>query len=447
MTPGMSVQLSISTLWQPSQWPADAAGRKNLALLVQLRWLAIAGQLITILAVHYGMGIHLPLAPMLLVAGMAILMNGLSFHALRKRTDVSHAELFLSLLFDVLLLTAQLYLSGGATNPFISLYLLQVALAAVLLDRWSVWGIVFVSALCAGMLALHYRPLDLSGPLEGHLFDLHIVGTWICFTMIAVLLVLFVLPVTRNLQTRDAYLAKLRQQAAEEEHIVRMGLLASGAAHELGTPLSQLAVVLGDWRHMPEITAHPSLVEEVVEMQAAVGRCKEIVTGILLSSGEARGEAPEVTRLKDFVEGIAHDWRKANPGMPLRCDFGPHDYPRIVADPVIRQAIGNLLDNAREAGATYIDLLVGRDSTSLNIAVRDNGSGFSETMLEDFGKPYRSSKGKEGHGLGLFLVVNVVRKLGGSVSASNGADGGALILLRLPLGTVGMEETAQEDSE
>jgi two-component system sensor histidine kinase RegB len=310
----------------------------------------------------------------------------------------------------------------------------------VLLDRWSVWGIVFVSALCAGLLALHYRPLDLNGALEGHLFDLHIIGTWICFTMIAVLLVLFVLPVTRNLQVREAYLARLRQQAAEEEHIVRMGLLASGAAHELGTPLSQLAVVLGDWKHMPEITGHPALVEEVSEMQAAVLRCKEIVTGILLSSGEARGEAPEVTNVRDFIDGIAMEWRRANPGMPLRCDFGPHDYPRIVADPVIRQAIGNLLDNAREAGATYIDLLVGRDSSSLNIAVRDNGSGFSETMLEDFGKPYRSSKGKEGHGLGLFLVVNVVRKLGGSVSASNGADGGALILLRLPLGTVALEE-------
>ncbi|KEQ52224.1 ATP-binding protein [Sphingobium chlorophenolicum] len=436
----MNRNLPISTLWQPSQWPADAAGRKNLALLVQLRWLAIAGQLITILAVHFIMGIRLPLAPMLLVAGMAMVMNGLSFGVLRRRTDVSHAELFLSLLFDVLLLTAQLYLSGGATNPFISLYLVQVALGAVLLDRWSIWGIVFVSALCAGLLALHYRPLDLRGALEGHLFDLHIVGTWICLTMVAVLLVLFVLPVTRNLQAREAYLARLRQQAAEEEHIVRMGLLASGAAHELGTPLSQLAVVLGDWKHMPEVREHPTLIEEVDEMQAAVQRCKQIVTGILISSGEARGEAPEVTNVRDFIDGIAMEWRRANPGMPLRCDFGPHDYPRIIADPVIRQAIGNLLDNAREAGATYIDLLVGRDSASLNIAVRDNGSGFSEAMLEDFGKPYRSSKGQGGHGLGLFLVVNVVRKLGGSVSASNGADGGALILLRLPLGTVALEE-------
>lgn len=426
--------------WLPSRWPADAAGRKNMVLLVQLRWIAIAGQVATILIVHFGMGIRLPVLPMLVVPCIAIGMNIGSLMIVRGRTDISHAELFLALLFDVIALTTQLYLSGGATNPFISLYLVQVALGAMLLHHWSAWGIVVVSAMCAGALAFTYRPLDLSELLEGRLFDLHIVGTWICFVMIAVLLVLFMTRINRNLQDRDTYMAQLRQHAAEEEHIVRMGLLASGAAHELGTPLAQLAVVLGDWRHMPEVTRHPALVEEVVEMQAAVSRCKGILSGILLSAGEARGEAPTVTDVRSFIDGIAQDWRGANPDMPLRCDFGPHDYPRIIADPVIRQAVTNLLDNAREAGATYINLMVSRDREWLHIAVRDNGRGFSPDMLVDFGKPYRSSKDRQGSGLGLFLVVNVVRKLGGRVDASNGADGGAMIQLRLPFATLALEE-------
>ncbi len=426
--------------WLPSRWPADAAGRKNMALLVQLRWIAIAGQVATILIVHFGMGIRLPLLPMLVVPCIAVAMNLGSLMVLRGRTDISHAELFLALLFDVIALTTLLYLSGGATNPFMSLYLVQVALGAMLLHHWSAWGIVAVSALCAAGLAFAYRPLNLSEMLEGRLFDLHIVGTWICFTMIAVLLVLFMTRINRNLQDRESYMAQMRQQAAEEEHIVRMGLLASGAAHELGTPLAQLAVVLGDWRHMPEITRHPVLIEEVEEMQAAVTRCKAILSGILLSAGEARGEAPQATDIRAFIDGIAHDWRSANPAMPLRCDFGPHDYPRIVAAPVIRQAVTNLLDNAREAGATYINLMVSRDSQWLNIAVRDNGRGFSPDMLTDFGKPYRSSKDRQGSGLGLFLVVNVVRKLGGRVDASNGAEGGAMIQLRLPFATLALEE-------
>jgi two-component system sensor histidine kinase RegB len=426
--------------WLPGRWPADAAGRRNMALLVQLRWIAIAGQVATILFVHFAMDIRLPLPSMLVVPCIATAMNIGSLMVLRRRTDITHAELFLALLFDVFALTTQLYLSGGATNPFVSLYLVQVALGAVLLHRWSVWGIVAVSMLCAAMLTFVYRPLDLSETLEGHLFDLHIVGTWICISMTAVLLVLFITRVTRNLQQREHYLAELRQQAVEEEHIVRMGLLASGAAHELGTPLAQLAVVLGDWRHMPEIKSHPALVEEVGEMEAAVKRCKTILSGILMSAGEARGEAPQITNVRDFIDIIARDWRIANPGMPLRCDFGPHDYPRIIADPVIRQAVTNLLDNAREAGATYVNMMVSRDSQWLHIAVRDNGRGFDPAMLADVGKPYRSSKGKQGGGLGLFLVVNVVRKLGGRVDASNGAEGGAMILLRLPLATLALEE-------
>lgn len=441
----MNVHAIARTRWLPSQWPATAAGRRNMALLVQLRWIAIAGQVATILFVHFAMDIRLPLIPLLVVPALAVAMNLGSLMILRGRTDISHAELFLALLFDVVALTTLLYLSGGATNPFVSLYLVQVALGAILLHRWSAWGIVLVCTLCAGGLTLAYKPLNLTGALQGHLFDLHIVGTWICVTMVAVLLVLFVTRVTRNLQLRESYLARLRQQAVEEEHIVRMGLLASGAAHELGTPLAQLAVVLGDWRHMPEVKAHPALLDEVAEMQVAVARCKNILSGILMSAGEARGEAPKATDVRSFIEQIAVGWRAANGGTMLQTDFGPHDYPRIVADPVIRQALTNLLDNAREANASSIDMLVSRDSQWLNIAVRDNGRGFAPDMLNDVGKPYRSSKGRQGGGLGLFLVVNVVRKLGGRVDASNGAEGGAMVQLRIPLATLALEDVADDD--
>src|SRR3546814_16895625 len=98
--------------------------------------------------------------------------------------------------------------------------------------------------------------------------------------------------------------------AAEEDHIVRMGLLASGAAHELGTPLSTLSVILGDWHHEPAFQSNPQLLEEIEDMQAEVKRCKTIVTGILLSAGEARGESPHVTTVGDFLDELTEDWRK-----------------------------------------------------------------------------------------------------------------------------------------
>ncbi|TIW77290.1 MAG: sensor histidine kinase, partial [Mesorhizobium sp.] len=122
------------------------------------------------------------------------------------------------------------------------------------------------------------------------LLALHLRGMFICFVLAAGLIVIFMTRINRNLRERDAYLADLRQRSAEEDHIVRMGLLASGAAHELGTPLSTISVILSDWRQMQGVKRNRELAEDVAEMQAQIERCKSIVTGILMSSGQARGE-------------------------------------------------------------------------------------------------------------------------------------------------------------
>ncbi len=133
----------------------------------------------------------------------------------------------------------------------------------------------------------------------------------VCFALDAALLVFFVTRINRNLRERDARLATLRQRAAEEDHIVRIGLLASGAAHELGTPLATLSVILGDWRRMPVLAADPELVGEIDAMEAEVQRCKAILTGILVSAGEARGESAALTTLHTFLDDFVEDWREA----------------------------------------------------------------------------------------------------------------------------------------
>ncbi|MFP5390951.1 MAG: sensor histidine kinase, partial [Gammaproteobacteria bacterium] len=96
----------------------------------------------------------------------------------------------------------------------------------------------------------------------------------ICFLLNAALLVTFITRISANLRAGDAEVANLRQVAAEKEHIVRMGLLASGAAHELGTPLATLSVILGDWKRMPQVQANPEMLEEIAEMQVQLKRCK-----------------------------------------------------------------------------------------------------------------------------------------------------------------------------
>lgn len=422
----------------------DATGLDNMQQLIQLRWLAVVGQVATIAVVHYGFGIRLPLDQMLAVLAFLAAFNAASQLRWRIHRDVSNGELFVALLVDVAMLTAQLYLSGGAANPFVFLYLLQVILGAVLLEAWSTWTIVGITSACFAGLAIFSGPLEL--PIDhGHgLLSPYILGMLICFGLNAALLVIFISRISRNLRARDARLAALRERAAEEEHIVRMGLLASGAAHDLGTPLATLSVILGDWRRMPAFTANPELLQEIGEMQAQLQRCKTILSGILLSAGEARGESSLETTVSTFLDDLAEEWRGTRPVQAFEYEnrFG-HDLP-MVSDSALKQTICNVLDNALQASPDWVRLEAIHDDDTLRLTVTDAGPGFAPGMLADFGKPYLSTKGRPEGGLGLFLVVNVIRTLGGKVSARNRPEGGAEVTLTLPLAAIILEEEEDE---
>ncbi|MGS0755116.1 ATP-binding protein [Roseateles sp. GG27B] len=423
----------------------DPSGRNNLLQLIQLRWLAVGGQLATILAVQFTLGAKLPLREMLaLLAALALFNLASWWHWRRYRLTtgfIRNGELFVGLLVDVAVLSAQLYYSGGITNPFIFLYLLQVAIGAVLLRPRYVWAMVVVTSLCFIVLTIWHRPLSLLD-LPNAVFSVHYIGgLLICFTLNAALLAIFIHRIGRNLRQRDARLADLRQRAAEEEHIVRMGLLASGAAHELGTPLATLSVILGDWSRIRPFTDDPELVAEIKLMQLQLQRCKTIVSGILLSAGEARGEAPVETTLHLFLDELVAEWRSTRPAQAL--DYqraGLPDRP-IISDSALKQMVGNVLDNAIDAApGRPVRLQVDCADDVLTLSVKDRGPGFSAAMLANFGKPYHSTKGRPGSGLGLFLSVNVARTLGGRIVGSNRVGGGAEVVVTLPLAALTLQE-------
>jgi two-component system, sensor histidine kinase RegB len=399
---------------------------------------------VTILVVHFWFGIALPLTDLAIVIAFLVALNLFSLFRHRRHDVVSNIELLFALLLDVAALTVQLYLSGGAANPFVSLYLLQVTLGAVLLDAWSTWTLVIITGGCFVWLTAFYRDIFASRMHDGDFVKLHMEGAFISFVLSATLLVFFITRINRNLRARDTHLARLSQQSIEEDHIVRMGLLASGAAHELGTPLATLSVILNDWQHMPVIKESSELSQEIEEMQSQLDRCKAIVSGILISSGEARGEGTLRTTVNAFLDGLAEEWRASRSPRRLEYEnaFGRDE--AIVSDTALKQVIFNLFDNALEASPALVRVRVTRSNDDLVIAVSDQGSGFTSEMLAEFGKPYRSSKGRPGGGLGLFLVVNVVRKLGGVVSAENGAIIGATVTMKLPIASLSPEDDVHD---
>lgn len=425
------------------QAPERLADRQNLLQLVQLRWLAVVGQFATILVVRFAFDVPLPLGEMLALLLLLALFNAGSALRARSPLKVTNGELFLVLLVDVAVLTGQLHFSGGITNPFIFLFLLQVVLGAVLLRRGYVWALVAVTTLAFLALSVWHRPLELPG-LDLALPTVFMAGLLACFILNAGLLVVFIGRISRNLRQRDATLAQLRQRAVEEEHIVRMGLLASGAAHELGTPLATLSVILGDWSRMAPFVAEPELREEIEEMQRQIDRCKSIVSGILVSAGETRADAPVETTLHAFLDDLAGDWKRTR-GVPgLAYEREGLDVP-IISDTALQQMIANVLDNAHEAAPGRPPALhASWDDDTLLLRVRDRGPGFPPAMLERLGTPYQSSKGTPGRGLGLFLAVNVARTLGGSVQAHNLPEGGAQVLISLPLAALVPQEEARD---
>jgi two-component system, sensor histidine kinase RegB len=354
----------------------DSVGHQNMLQLIQLRWIAIVGQIGTIAVVTLCFDIALPLPPMVQLLAALVAFNIASQLRWQERPRVSDRELFVALLVDVAVLTGQLYLSGGTSNPFVYLYLLQVILGAMLFKpRWT-WALVATTASCIAALAVLSKPLSLPPDHGLGLDSLYVQGLMICFALNATLLVASINRISGNLRERDARLADLRQRAAEHEHIVRMGLLASGAAHELGSPLATLDVILGDWQYLPALGGNSELQQDVEEMQLQVQRCKRIVTGILLSAGETRGESSVKTTLAQFLEHLMADWRNTRQVMAFEYTQQGDMDQTIVGDSTTQQMVCNVLDNALEASPQWVGLEVVCTAGALVLTVTDRGPGF-----------------------------------------------------------------------
>jgi len=442
---------AITHRWRTPSGFDGAVGRKNALHLIQLRWIAVAGQISTIAVVNLVFHIAIPTVAMLAILIFLIGFNLASALRWQESVQVSAGELFIALLVDVITLTAQLYLSGGTQNPFAFLYLLQVIISAVLLDTVSTWCIIVITSACLAGLSMFSVPLQFP-PHAAGLSALYTQGLVMCFVLNAALLTIFITRISRNLRAGEAQLAEMRQHAAEEDHIVRMGLLASGAAHELGTPLATLSVILGDWQRMPAFAKNAEVLQEMREMQIQLNRCKSIISGILLSAGEVRSEASARTSIYRFLHELTDEWRNSRSVTTFVFDNRiAQDFP-IAFNTALKQMICNLLDNAAESSPHWVRLEAGCDERTLTLQVCDAGPGFSASMLAHFGKPYQSSKGRPGRGLGLFFVVNVARKLGGSVSARNEhqpdapGSNGAVVQCVLPLSAIRLEAQSESQS-
>lgn len=414
----------------------------SLTLLWYLRWVAIAGQAVAILLVDKAMDIPLPTHTMISILLLQVLLNLLTILRLQSTARVSNNELFVQLLLDTAFLSAQLYCSGGSSNPFTGLFLLQVIIAATVLPPRYTWAEVAITLGCYLLLIPFNIPLPhiFHYHLDGF-FNLHLQGMLISYAVSAGLVAFFIVRMSQHLKERDQLIAKQREQAKAQEYLLHLGMLAASAAHELGTPLSTIATLSGEIRaDMPALTQDTALSCRLTMLDAQIARCKEALQRLTFSANALRAENTQKLPANIYFQRVIERWQQsAAPSVSYH--FSSPYSPHIATDTLLDQAIHNLLDNAANAAASKIDVLATCSPTHITLEITDNGKGIDPHIIEQIGNPITpSEKENAGMGVGLLLCQAVAQRLHGSLTLSAHAHEGTCAILKFPLSS--MEVTA-----
>jgi two-component system sensor histidine kinase RegB len=424
-------------------------GHSQLRRLVALRGIAVVAQLFTLAVIWKVMGLELDWPPMLLTIVALASFNLFSWLRLRINTMVSNPELFAQLGVDVLALTVLLYYSGGSTNPFISLYLLPLVIAAATLSPRYTWGMAVLTTLCYTFLMKFYVSLpmihgqstengmhdmgemnhDMVGMAQDNIFNLHVLGMWLGFVLSAAIIAWFVVQMAQAVRQRDEMLARVREEILRNERIVSLGTQAAGAAHEMGTPLSTMAVVIGE---LQRETATPSeLHNSLVILDEQVRGCKRILDKIMANAQDSGESLPRPA--DEVMAELLDEWQLLRPTVQYRYDKNSvQSAPRINVDNTLRAALMNLLNNAADASPQPIEIRTNWDDSSLKLEICDHGKGLSDEAALKAGSAFFTTK-KEGRGLGLFLANATIERMGGTVRLYNRKEGGATTELTLPI--------------
>ena len=432
-----------------------------LRRLVALRRISVLAQgLVLLLAVAW-LKIPLVIGPMIAVTVTLALFNLYTQWRLQQDRPAGDDELLAQLLVDVAALALLLYFAGGSANPFVSLFLVPITIAATTLPARHAWFMAGATTLAYTFLMFWNLPLPppqgemaeldtllarASGVAPEHAghasgFALHVLGMWLNFVVSAVVVALFL--------TRMAAALKVREKAAREaalrnEQILALGTLAAGAAHKLGTPLATMAVVLRE----AELThgGNPELQEDLALLRTQVDECKKILSQTLASAGQARDDASAQLPLDAYLERLLEEWQLIRPRVTIQAALdGTRPAPSVATDRTLEQALLNLLDNAADASPDGLEFLAQWDQSQLTINILDCGPGIDRDVASRIGEAFFSTKQNTtegpgskdstsgGLGIGFFLSNATLERFGGRVELTPRETGGTCTRVTLPL--------------
>jgi two-component system sensor histidine kinase RegB len=405
----------------------------NVQWLVRLRWAEIVGQAATILAVNLVFGVELPLAALAGVVGLGLVSN-LALEGVARRAThlVTERALAAIMALDVALLTVMLYLTGGPLNPFGFLYLVQIALATVLLRAAWTWTLVGLSFTCFGILLIDHRPLEIPDSTRMY-------GMWVALGVAAAFIVHFLVRITTALAQRETELATARNLAARQERLASLATMAAGAAHELSTPLSTVALVAKELeRHLQKAGGDPQLVDDAKLIRGEVGRCRAILDQMAGGAGTV-GESIEPRSVDELLDEALTGVR-ASPPIERDLDDAVARARVRLPPRAVGQALRSLVTNAQDASGAEAATVKVRvrivgppDEPQLRIEIVDRGPGMTPEVLARLGEPFFTTKQPgRGMGLGLFLARAVVEGVGGTLGILSQLGKGTTVTVVIP---------------
>lgn len=409
----------------------------TLGWLLRLRWVGVAAQLAAILISGVLLKLELPWAPLLAIIGVTALSNVLLQLFARPLWSKGEGTLGAVIAGDVLLLTLLIYLTGGASNPFTSFYLVLVALAGMSLSGRGLAAIVALAT--AAYFFVYYNGIPLRGPGGiGEIgcpgYSLHLQGMAVAFFLTALCVAYFVRRMLHSLQSRDAALAAAEARAARADQFSALAALAAGVAHELGSPLGTIAVTSREMERALERKADAGLLEDATLIREQVERCRSILDRLDHRSTSGVGDGVEPCTVTSLLGGM----KTALPAsMILRVitrDLAGKTAFQLPRHPII-QALVVLVQNACESDESGqpVELEIATKEEQLFFTVMDRGSGMTTAAAKHAGEPFFTTKPpRKGMGLGLFLVRTLARQLQGELQHLPRDGGGTCAVLQVP---------------
>ncbi len=422
--------------------PNFTAPELALERLFWLRNLAIAGQIITILSIQYLLDIPLPASRMWVVSVFLLGFNALTLWRLKQDFPVSALEVAVNLAIDSCAFAILLYFSGGSGNPFVSLFLVPVALAAVFLPLKYALFIAGLTVVLYSMLMVWYVPLPPVNQRFGGDFNLHIFGMWVSYILSAVIMVVFITALVRLARRHDQALAEAREQNLRNEHLVSLGTLAAGAAHEFSTPVSNMGMIADE---LLENSNDPDLVREDAQtLKQEVENCRQQLT-ILLGNANGLEGAQAAQPLSEYLTNTINRWKamRSEIGVAVTADYQVE--PLIKVDSTLAQTLLNLFNNAADASLEnnrpQVEIHCETNSETLVIEIVDYGKGLTDQQIRLAGKEKFSTK-SDGLGLGLVLSHATLARLGGELMLhphGRADTSGILTRIKLPLNRLSID--------